>query len=382
MSQIDETNMGLQLVNIPYDSQLKQKQNQIENLFKENIKGTYKVNEIIGMSNPDHYRNKVHVVIGSNKKGKIIGGMYQENTHRIIPIESSVAHDKKADEIINSIKKILTDFKVSAYNEDSKSGLVRHILVRRAIKTNQTMLIIVTSSDMFPGRNNIVKTIRKVHPEINTIIQNINSRSTSVILGDKERVLFGKGFITDILCGLKFNISPKSFYQVNPIQTEILYDKAIECANLTSNDVILDAYCGIGTIGLIASKKVKEVIGVEVNNDAVKDAIKNARNNNIGNTRFYCADASLFMIDLIQKDKKVDVVFLDPPRSGCDDDFLRSLIKLNADKVIYISCNPETLVRDLKLLVNHNYKLKYIQPVDMFPHTVHVENVVLLELKR
>jgi 23S rRNA (uracil1939-C5)-methyltransferase len=373
----DESQIGLQLINLPYVEQLIQKKQMVENLIRNITKIDTKVNDVIGMDDPYHYRNKIHVVIG-NQAGKIISGMYQENSHTIIPFESSVIHDVKADEIINSITRILTKIKIPAYNEDTKIGLVRHILVKRGLKTNQTMVVIVTSSDIFPGRNNFVKALREVHPEITTIVQNVNSRSTSIVLGNNERVLYGKGYITDILCGLKFNISVKSFYQVNPIQTEVLYNKAIEYAEFTGNEVILDAYCGIGTIGLITSKHVKEVIGVEINRDAIKDAINNAKNNNITNARFFCADASTFMKELVENKQKVDLVFLDPPRTGCDKKFLESLVKFKPKKIIYISCDPSTLARDLYYLVNNQYKVIKIQPIDMFPHTKHVECVVLM----
>ncbi|HEY8364119.1 MAG TPA: 23S rRNA (uracil(1939)-C(5))-methyltransferase RlmD, partial [Haloplasmataceae bacterium] len=244
---IDESNLGLPLVNLPYEEQLKIKKETVIKLLKGLISPKTKINDCIGMDNPTHYRNKVHVVLGLDRNKKIITGMYQENSHKIIPITSSLIHDTKADEIIQSIKEIISKQKLSIYDEDKNSGLLRHILIRRAKKTDQTMVVIVTSSEIFPGRNNFVKELRKKHPEITTIVQNINSRKTSIILGDKERVLYGKGYITDILCGLKFNISSKSFYQVNSIQTEVLYHKAIEYAHLTGKETVLDAYCGIGT---------------------------------------------------------------------------------------------------------------------------------------
>lgn len=375
--QNHEEQMGLQLINIPYEEQLKQKKGIVEKLIKDVTKVNVKVNDCIGMSNPYHYRNKIQVVVGY-KGGKIISGLYKENSHEIIPITSNIIHDQVADAIIKSITTILTKLKIPAYNEDTKTGLIRHILVKRGFKTNETMVVIVTSSDVFPGRNNFVKALREAHPNITTIIQNTNPRSTSIVLGNNEFVLYGKGYITDILCGLKFTISAKSFYQTNPIQTEVLYNKTIEYAGLTGNEVILDAYCGIGTIGLIASKYAKEVIGVEVNRDAIKDAIHNAKNNDIKNATFYCEDASTFMVELAEIKRKIDVVFLDPPRAGCDQKFLESLVKLNPNKVVYVSCDPNTLARDLYYLVNKQYKIKYIQPIDMFPHTKHVESVVLL----
>lgn len=370
---IDESNLGLPLVNLPYEEQLKIKKETVIKLLKGLISPKTKINDCIGMDNPTHYRNKVHVVLGLDRNKKIITGMYQENSHKIIPITSSLIHDTKADEIIQSIKEIISKQKLSIYDEDKNSGLLRHILIRRAKKTDQTMVVIVTSSEIFPGRNNFVKELRKKHPEITTIVQNINSRKTSIILGDKERVLYGKGYITDILCGLKFNISSKSFYQVNSIQTEVLYHKAIEYAHLTGKETVLDAYCGIGTISLIASQKAKEVIGVEVNRSAVIDAINNAKINKISNAYFYCSD----VVDFIKDLNEINTVFLDPPRIGCDDRFLKSLTNLKPQKIIYISCNPESLARDLKIL-NKNYHIIEVQPIDMFPHTAHVEYIVLM----
>lgn len=371
---------GLQLQHMPYSEQLKYKKKMVTDLIKNVTKINTSVEDVLGMENPYHYRNKVHVVITSTKKGEIIGGLYEEKSHKVIPIESSIIHDQKADEIINSIKKILTKLRIPAYDEDRRTGLIRHIVVRRGIRTDQTMVIIVTSSDVFPGRNNFVKALREAHSDITTIIQNTNSRSTSIVLGEKERVLYGKGYIEDYLCGLKFKISAKSFYQINPLQTEVLYSKAIEYADLKGTETVLDIYCGIGTIGLIASQKVKEVIGVELNNDAIKDAIQNAKNNQISNARFYCADASTFMNDFTLNNKTIDVVFIDPPRKGCDESLLKSLLKLKPNKIIYISCDPSTLARDLSFLKN-DYQINKLQPVDMFPQTNHVESVVLLVRK-
>ena len=268
------------------------------------------------------------------------------------------------------------------YDEDTGQGFLRHVLIKRGFATNQIMVVLVTSTKVFPGKNNYIKAIRKVHPEISTIIMNINNRKTSVVLGSEEVTLYGRGYIEDVLCGVRFQISAKSFYQVNPIQTEVLYNKAIEMAGLKGDETVIDAYCGIGTIGLILSHKVKDVIGVELNNDAVKDAIKNARNNNIKNAYFHNDDAGDFMVKLADDNKKIDLVIMDPPRAGSDEKFLSSLVKLSPDKVVYISCNPITQERDLRYLVKNGYEVKEIQPVDMFPQTNHVETVVSLSHKK
>lgn len=243
------------------------------------------------------------------------------------------------------------------------------------------MVVLVTASPVFPSKNNFVKALRKLHPEITTIVANVNDRNTSMILGDKQQVLYGKGYIEDVLCGKHFRISPKSFYQVNPVQTEILYNKAMEYAELTGKETVIDAYSGIGTIGMVASDKAKQVISVELNGEAVRDAIANARMNKIKNIRFYREDAGRFMVKMAAAGQKADVVFMDPPRAGSDRKFLDSLLRLKPRKVVYISCNPETLKRDLGYLTGNGYRVKKIQPVDMFPMTEEIENVCLLSRK-
>ncbi|ERJ13550.1 23S rRNA (uracil(1939)-C(5))-methyltransferase RlmD [Haloplasma contractile] len=370
---------GCQLMHVSYEGQLKEKQRYVLDVMKTIAKHNVTVDDIIPMKDPYRYRNKIQVAFSSNKKGDIVAGFYEENTHKVVQMETCHIQDKIADAIVGSFKEIMKQYKIRPYDEDKRVGLIRHILIRRGFHTDQTMVVIVTSSNKFPGRNNVVKALRNKHPEIDTIIQNTNPRKTSIVLGEQERVLFGKGYIVDVLCGMKFKISPKSFYQVNPVQTETLYNKAIDLANLKGNERVLDAYCGIGTIGLIASRKAGNVIGVEVNKDAIQDAIGNAKINNVKNVRFFTADASVFMVELSNNNEKIDVVFLDPPRSGCDERFLKSLIKLKPKRVVYISCDPKTQARDLSHLIKGGYKVNKIQPVDMFPHTHHVECIVSLE---
>lgn len=365
---------GCQLQNLTYEQQLQWKQGQVIKL----LHSFGRVNDIIGMKNPYNYRNKVSAAFSVDRAGHTISGVYQSSTHHVVPVNKCMIEDKKADEIIVSIRKLIKDFKIQPYNEYRDIGLLRHVLIKRGFKTNEIMVVLVTTKPILPAKNNFVKALLKLHPEITTIIQNVNPNRTSMILGKQEKVLYGNGTITDVLCDCKFRISAKSFYQINPVQTEVLYNKAIEFANLSGEETIIDAYCGIGTIGLIASKHVKNVIGVEVNNDAVRDAISNARLNSIKNAYFYNADAGEFMVDVAHEGEKVDVVFMDPPRAGSDINFLSSLVTLSPKKVVYISCNPETLARDLKYLTAHNYIVMKIQPVDMFPHTNHVETVVTL----
>ena len=319
-----------------------------------------------------------------DKKGKIISGVYQSGSHHVVGIDSCQTEDVIADKIIVAVRKLLPSFRMTTYNEDTGKGFLRHILVKRGFATNQIMLVLVTGTPVFQSKNNFVKAILKQFPEITTIVQNINPYRTNLVLGDNQKVLYGKGYIEDILCGCRFRISPKSFYQINPVQTEVLYGKAIEFANLKGNETVLDTYCGIGTIGIIAAKNgAGNVIGAELNGDAVRDAIVNARANNLKNIRFYKADAGEFMREAADEDEKPDVVFMDPPRAGSDRKFLDSLIKMSPKKVVYVSCNPETLARDLAYLTqNSPYKAQKIQPVDMFPHTAHIETVVLLSHKK
>lgn len=364
---------GCQHLDVPYEEQLKHKQMQMQKLFGQFCK----VYPIKGMDNPFHYRNKVHAVFGF-RKGEPISGVYEAGTHNLVPVESCMIEDEKADEIIGTIRGMLKSFKIRTYDEDSGYGLLRHVLVRRGFATGEIMVVLVTASPVFPSKNNFVKALRDRHPEITTIIQNINGRGTSMVLGDKEHVLYGKGYIEDELCGCRFRISSKSFYQVNPVQTEYLYGKAIELAGLTGNETVLDAYCGIGTIGIIASRHAKQVIGVELNADAVRDAVQNAKCNQISNIRFFCNDATKFMIQMAASGDTVDVVFMDPPRAGSTEEFMKAVAAVKAKKVVYVSCGPDTLARDLGVFRRLGYEAKGAWGVDMFPFTSHTEIVVEL----
>ena len=365
---------GCQLQHMSYEGQIKFKQSLVEKLFKD----YHNVNPILSMKEPYNYRNKVHAVLASSRNRQIISGIYQENTHKVVPIDSCMIEDSLADEIILTIRDLMKSFKMKPYDEDMQQGFLRHILIKRGFKTNQVMVVLVASSAVFPDKNNFIKELLKKHPEITTIVMNINNKRTSAVLGNTEKIIYGKGYIEDILCGCKFQISAKSFYQINPIQTEILYNKAMEMAKLDKNETVLDAYCGIGTISLIAAQKAKSVIGVELNKDAVKDAIKNAKLNNTTNIYFYNDDAGDFMLKLADQKQKIDAVIMDPPRSGSDEKFLSSVARLSPRKVIYISCNPVTQLRDVKYLAKFGYNVKAVQPVDMFPWTAHVESIVLM----
>lgn len=369
---------GCQLQNLSYAEQLGFKQRKTERLLGE----FGRVEPIIGMAEPYHYRNKVQAAFATARNGKIISGVYQSGTHSIVCVDSCLTEDRKADEIIVSVRNMLRSFKIQPYDERSGSGTLRHVLVKRGFKTNQIMVVLVTAGPIFPAKNNFVKALRKEHPDITTIVHNINPYQTSLVLGERENVLYGTGKIEDELCGLTFRISPRSFYQINPAQTEVLYNTAMEYADMSGREKVIDAYCGIGTIGLVASKRAGEVIGVELNRDAVHDAIANAKRNGIKNVRFFCDDAGEFMLGMAQDGEKADIVFMDPPRAGSDECFLSSLVTLAPKKIVYISCNPETQQRDLRFLTKRGYKVEKVQPVDMFPHTNHIETVVLLSHKK
>lgn len=365
---------GCDYQGMPYEKQLKEKQRYVE----KNVAQFCKVRPIVGMEDPYHYRNKVHAVFDIAKGGKIISGVYKAGTHDVVNIDSCQIEDGLSDAIIRDIRGLLRSFRIKTYDEDTGYGLLRHVLVRRGFESREVMVVLVLGSPILPSKNNFVKALRLLHPEITTIVINVNDKKTSMVLGEKETTIYGKGYIEDTLCGCTFRISPKSFYQVNPVQTEVLYNKAIEYAKLTGKERVVDAYCGIGTIGLIASSKAKEVISVELNRDAVRDAITNAKRNSIKNVRFFNADAGEFMAGMAEDGADVDVVFMDPPRAGSDEAFLSSVVKLSPKRVVYVSCNPETLARDLKYLTKHGYEAKECTPVDMFPFTKHVETVVLL----
>ena len=365
---------GCQYLNLTYEEQLEKKKKELQRL----LKGICPIHEVIGMENPWHYRNKVHAVFSHDRKGNPISGVYQENSHIVLPVESCLIEDEKADEIIGTIRGMLKSFKIRTYDEDTGYGLLRHVLVKRGFATGEIMVVLVTASPVFPSRNNFVKALRQKHPEITTVIQNINGRDTSMVLGDREQVLYGKGYIEDVLCGCRFRISARSFYQVNPVQTEVLYSKAMEYAGLTGKETVVDAYCGIGTIGIVASRKAKQVIGVELNPDAVRDAVRNARANKIDKIRFYQGDAGDFLQKMAANGEKADVVFMDPPRSGSTERFMAAAAAMGPKRIVYVSCGPDTLARDLKYLRKKGYRVEKGVGVDLFPWTGHCEVIVSL----
>lgn len=366
---------GCVFQSLSYPKQLEYKTNKVKDAFKHIAKLDVKVNPCIGLDDPYYYRNKTQMPVKSVHH-KVVTGFYKVKSHDIVPINECVISDKRANKIISSIKKIMMGFKIEPYDEDNRKGVVRHILIRTSYHYNEVMLVLVTSCDSFPSRNNFINAIKKDNPEITTIVQNINKRDTNVILGEQERVLYAKGYIVDSLCNINFHISASSFFQINPITTEKLYSYIQNQLSLKKSDVLLDAYSGVGTIGMSIASKVKHVISVEIERSAVKDAIRNAKANNINNIEFICDDAAHYINGL----DKLDVLVMDPPRKGSTPKFLNVVKRLKPSSIIYVSCDPNTLARDINILKDV-YVINSVQPFDMFPMTYHVETLVSLVLK-
>ena len=370
---------GCQVMHLKYEAQLDWKQQKIVDLFpEEQAKGI--IAPILPMEHPWNYRHKVYASFSNGRKGDILAGIYEENSHKVVKTGKCKIQHTLANEIVTTIVELMKKGKIPAYNEDRGTGVLRHAYIRIGEKTGQVMVVLVTGSREFKEKKLFVDGLCKKYPQITTIIHNENSAKTSMVLGKKETVLFGNGTIEDQLCGLTFEISSQSFYQVNPVQTEKLYETAVEFAGLTGTETVLDAYCGIGTISMVAAKKAKEVVGVEVNETACMDARKNAKKNGCTNVRFIAADAGEYMVQL-SKDKtakKPEVVFMDPPRSGSDAKFINSVVQMAPEKIVYISCNPQTQKVDIDMLKKKGYKVERMQAVDCFCHTWHVENVALL----
>ena len=389
---------GCDYQGLSYEKQLLKKQNYIENLLAPVLlKNGYKNDAvsklflpIIGADNPYHYRNKVHGVFSTGKNKKIICGTYEKNTHHVIDIEDCEIENEGAVKIIRSIRDMMGSFRIAPYDEDRRSGILRHVLIRvgehgigESVK-QEYLVVLVTGSKEFPRKKDFVEELIHLHPEITSVVWNINDKKTSMVLGDKEEVLFGDGYVTDTLFDLDFRISPKSFYQVDKRQTEKLYSAAMDFIKEDS-ELLLDAYCGTGTIGMSLSSRAKNVIGVELNKDAVKDARQNAKNNGIKNISFVCGDAGEYLLKTVAKDeKRPDTVVLDPPRSGSSKDFLSSVLKIKPKRIVYISCGPKSLKRDLEYILRPKhgkrlYQIEAIQPIDMFPMTKHTEVIVSLK---
>ena len=357
-----------------YAALLQKKQRHVAGLLKE----FGPVEAIVGMEDPFRYRNKVHAAFAEDRQGRVISGPYRRGTHRVVPVEDCLIEDQRADGTIGVIRDLMAEFSLRPYNEDTGAGLIRHVLIRVGKNTGQMLVTLVIGRTPFAAQRAFAEKLVKRCPWVTSVCVNLNSRHTSMILGDSTRTVYGKGYIEDELCGLRFAIGPASFYQVNPVQTGRLYRTAIAFAGLQKSDTVLDAYCGVGTIGLCAAGACRRVIGVELNGGAVRDAEGNRRRNGIENASFVCDDAGRYMRALARKKQRPDVVFMDPPRSGSDEKFLSALCETGPERVVYISCMPETLARDLKYLTGHGYVLRRAVPFDMFPWTEHVETVCLL----
>lgn len=363
---------GCQYQGIKYEKQLESKQEKVEKL----LSSFHTVEKIIPCKVPYHYRNKAQFTFAADEESHIYYGFYMSKTHMVVPVEECMICNEGMSKIMSSIKKTVILQHIPIYNERAKKGFLRHVLIRSSNK-GEYMVVLVTGVDLNARKEILVKQILKYNPEVKTIVQNINGSPGSQVLGKRNIVLYGSGYITDRLCGLDFRISPASFYQVNSLQTQVLYNEAIRCAQLNEEETLIDAYCGTGTIGLTASKYVKKVFGVEINKSALKDAKVNRKINDISNAEFVLADAGRYMETLSRKKEKVDIVIMDPPRAGSDTKFMSSLVRMNPEKVVYVSCNPVTLKRDLQYL-QRSYTIEKIQPIDMFPFTDHCETIVRL----
>lgn len=358
---------GCDYSGIPYQEQLVIKKKMIEDLFPN-----HRVENVLGMEDPYHYRHKVQASFRFDK-GKILSGTYEAGSHRLVNMDQCLLDEAGCDAIIKDIRNLCQKFKLSIFDERSGRGTLRHVLIRKGFATGEYMVVLVTGSYEFPGKASFQKELRRLHPEITSIVQNINGKFGSMVLGEKTQPIYGLEFIYDKILGKTFRISPRAFYQVNPQQTEVLYSKALEMADI-QGETVLDAYSGTGTIGILASSYAKSVIGVELNQDAVKDAISNAKRNQISNIQFVCQDAGEYLIS----HEVPEVVIMDPPRSGSSEAFLNAILAAKPNKVVYISCNPVTQKRDVEILEKGGYQVKTIQPVDLFPLTKHVETVVQL----
>ena len=369
---------GCPMLGLDYAEQLKQKEAAVRKLV-----GKYgPVAPIRGAENPCHYRNKVISTFAVGPGGKLVSGIYAAGTHKVLPVESCLLQDEVLDTVMQAVRAAASTCRYQPYNEDKGTGLLRHCLLRRGVVSGQVMVVLVTAQPVLPGAKNFVRALlaeaEKRHVPVTTVVQNYNPRRTSVVLGEEEKVLYGKGFILDTLCGKTYALSPRSFYQINHDQTEVLYGLAVEAARLTGKEVVLDAYCGIGTIGLTASGRAKQVVGVELNRDAVRDAIGNARHNDVKNARFFAADATQWITEAAAAGQRADVIFMDPPREGSTPQFIESVARMAPKRVVYVSCNPETMARDLALLTAKGYRAEGFTPVDLFPQTAHCETIVLL----
>ena len=372
---------GCNLRHIKYEETLKMKQNAVQSLVNKTLKNKVEVQKTIGMENPFHYRNKAQYPIGINKEGEAVIGVFAQRTHEVIPMEKCLIQNPKSEEIAKFVLQFIKDNKISVYNEKTGKGLFRHIVIKVGIKTNEIMCILVVNGKSIPKETKLIEELTTKFPQIRTIVKNINIKNTNVILGKENINIYGNGYIQDILGEYTFRISPLSFYQVNPVQAEKLYNLGVEMAQITKQDTVFDLYCGIGTITLFMSKYAKKVYGIEIVEEAIKAAKENAKMNKVDNTEFYAGDVEIVLDNLINnKGISADIVMFDPPRKGLDRNSINNILKIKPKKIVYISCNPATLIRDLAFFEDQ-YDIKTIVPVDMFPFTSNVECCSMLQLR-
>lgn len=372
---------GCSLRHIKYEKTLEMKQNAVQSLVNKFLKNKIEVQKTLGMENPYYYRNKAQYPVGKNSEGKAQIGVFANRTHEIIPIQECYIQNKKSQEVAKFVIEFINANNISVYNEKTRKGLVRHIVTKVGVKTNEIMCVLVINGKEIPKEKELVTEVTKKFPEVKTIVKNINTQNTNVVMGKENIVIYGSGYIKDQLGKYIFKISPHSFYQVNPIQAENLYNIGVQAANISKNDIVFDLYCGIGTISLFMAQYAKKVYGIEIVEQAIQDAKENAKINNIENAEFIAGDVENVLDDLIKIKKVIpDVIMIDPPRKGMDNKSVENILNIKPKKLVYISCNPATLVRDLAKF-EEEYEVKTIKPVDMFPFTSHVECVSVLELK-
>lgn len=372
---------GCNLRHIKYEYTLKMKQNAVQSLINKTLKNKVNVMQTIGMENPYNYRNKAQYPFGVDKNGEPIVGIFANRSHEIIQMENCLIQKNVSEKISKTVLEFIKNNKISVYNETTRKGLFRHITIKIGVKTDEIMCIFVINGKQIPHEDELVQILIQKYPNIKTIVKNVNTKNTNVILGTENIVIYGDGFITDILGDYKFKISPLSFYQVNPLQAEKLYNIGVESAEINKNDIVFDLYCGIGTISLFMSKYAKKVYGIEIVEQAIEDAKQNAKLNNVKNTEFIAGDVEFVLDDLINNKKIIpNVVMVDPPRRGLDNKSIENILKIHPDRFVYISCNPATLVRDLSKFEGV-YNIQKIQPVDMFPYTSHIECVAVMKIK-
>lgn len=369
---------GCQIQELDYNKQLELKTNEVKQVISrigklENVE----IHETIGMQSPCRYRNKAQFPI-QNINGSTAIGFYKKKSHDVIPTDMCVIQHDINDKIIKIIKTYIQAYNVSIYNETTHTGVLRHLVTKVGFTTNEVMVVLVANGTNLPHLNELASVLKENIPGFKTLVLNVNKAKTNVILGKENKVIYGNGKINDYIGDLVFEISPLSFFQVNPVQTEVLYNKALEYAELKENDTVFDIYCGIGSISLFLAQKATKVYGIEIVEDAIKDAKINAKLNNLNNVEFYVGKAEEVVPKMYSEGKTANVVVVDPPRKGCDEKVLDTIVSMKPDRVVYVSCNPSTLARDLAYLDERGYKCVEIQPVDMFPHTMHVETVAKL----